>query len=113
MSQQSPGDDAPKPRKRRTPRTQPPERYKEMLQRLMDDNPEALLVDGMEAAILGVARRCGQPTLVVYSERKIIDLLKGQGMDEDEAWEFYDFNILGAWVGDNTPLFLSDFRDEQ
>jgi hypothetical protein len=29
-----------------------------------------------------------------------------QGMDEEEAEEFFSFNTLGAWVGENTPLFL-------
>jgi hypothetical protein len=29
------------------------------------------------------------------------------GMDAEEAQEFFVFNTLGAWVGDETPMFLN------
>jgi len=29
-------------------------------------------------------------------------------MDPDEAMEWYQFNIVGAYVGDNTPVFIDD-----
>ena len=29
------------------------------------------------------------------------------GMEEDEAEEYYSFNIVGAWVGDATPGFVT------
>ena len=28
------------------------------------------------------------------------------GMSNDEAIEFFEFNIEGAWMGDTTPLFM-------
>ena len=28
------------------------------------------------------------------------------GMSEEEAYEYYNFNMLGAWVGDGTPAFI-------
>ncbi len=27
-------------------------------------------------------------------------------MSHDEATEFFEFNILGAWVGEGTPCFV-------
>jgi hypothetical protein len=70
-------------------------------------NEEALLADGFEAAIIGVAERCSQPDLVVYDAEKCIDILmERDGMSYDEAAEFFHFNTLGAWVGEHTPLFL-------
>jgi hypothetical protein len=30
-------------------------------------------------------------------------------MDEDEAIEFYEFNVSGAYVGENTPIFVTVF----
>jgi len=70
-------------------------------------NPEALLADGYEDAIVGVAERCGQPTLVVYDAWKCVEILiKRDGMDHDEAMEFFQFNTLGCWAGENSPLYL-------
>lgn len=44
---------------------------------------------------------------VVYSRRKIVKVLMSRdGMDADEATEFYDFNIAGAYMGPNTPKFV-------
>jgi hypothetical protein len=69
--------------------------------------PEALLADGYEEAIVGVAERCSQPTLVVYDADKCIEILvKRDGMEPDEAREFFEFNTLGAWAGEQTPLYL-------
>lgn len=70
-------------------------------------NPEALMADGFDKAIIGVAERCGLAALVVYDAAKCIDILvKRDGMTHDEASEFFNFNTLGAYVGENTPLFL-------
>jgi len=34
------------------------------------------------------------------------------GMDEDEAREFLDFNTFGAWMGPGTPLFMYRIEGE-
>ena len=71
-------------------------------------NPEALMADGFDAAIIGLAQRCGQPDLVVYDAAKCIEILmrEGDGMTYEEATEYFEFNTLGAWVGEHTPLFM-------
>lgn len=70
-------------------------------------NEDALLADGFQDAIIGVAQRCSQPALVVYDAEQCIDILmQRDGMSYEEACEFFSINTLGAWVGENTPLFL-------
>jgi hypothetical protein len=70
-------------------------------------NPEALTADGFDEAIIGVAQRCSKPPLVVYDAQKCIEILmKRDGMTYEEADEFFEFNTLGSWVGEHTPLFL-------
>lgn len=74
---------------------------------LAEVNPEALFADGFDAAIVGYAERCGQPDLVVYDAERCIAILRERdGMLEDEAVEFFSFNVSGAWLGAQTPLFL-------
>ena len=65
-----------------------------------------LLADGFDAAFIGSGERCGQPTLAVYDRDKCIEILQGQGMSYDEAQEYFDFNVVGAWVGEQTPIFV-------
>jgi hypothetical protein len=74
---------------------------------ITDNNPEALLADGFEDAIIGMAERCSQPLLVVYDIDKCIHILMYRnGWTAEEAEEFFGFNTLGAWAGEMTPLFL-------
>ena len=70
----------------------------------MEDN--ILLADGFDAALIGTGERCGQPTLAVYDREKCIEILQGQGMSYDEAQEYFDFNVVGAWVGEQTTIFV-------
>ena len=81
-------------------------------------NPEALLVDGFDEAIIGMAERINLGPVVAYDIDKIIEILAkdmDSELDEDTktsmAYEYFEFNILGAWVGDNTPIFINKIED--
>tara|TARA_R110002020_G_scaffold144841_1_gene318034 strand:- start:2210 stop:2437 length:228 start_codon:yes stop_codon:yes gene_type:complete len=67
---------------------------------------EILFADGFEEALVGIGSRCGQPDIAVYDSEKCVSILESQGMTYAEAWEFFDFNVVGAWVGERTPLFV-------
>lgn len=80
----------------------------EIQELLADENPEALLADGFEDAFVGIARRCGQPSLAVYDcDLCVRVLMERDGMDELEAWEYLEFNSVGAWAGEHTPVWLN------
>jgi hypothetical protein len=73
---------------------------------------DILLVDGHDQAILGLVDvNFGERTVVAYSSHLIVEQLVLDGMEWDEAREFFDFNIRGAWLGPNTPLFVQDELD--
>jgi hypothetical protein len=66
-----------------------------------------IVYDGFDDAIIGVGRRCGQPDVAVYDYQKLVAILvESDGMDDEEASEYVDYNIVGAWVGDTTPIIL-------
>jgi hypothetical protein len=67
-----------------------------------------LRADGFNDAIMGIVQRCGQADVILYDTDMIIQILiDADGMTYEEAVEYFDFNILGAWVGDGTPAFFS------
>jgi len=79
-----------------------------ILELIEHHNPNALKADGFDEAILGVASRCGMNDLLAYDVNKIIDILiKRDGMSYEEAQEFFEFNIIGAYMGENTPIFIT------
>ena len=68
-----------------------------------------LKADGLDSAFIGVGSRCGQPDVAVYSvERALKALCEDGDMSWEEAREYFDFNVLGAWVGSETPIFVSE-----
>ena len=64
-----------------------------------------LTADGFSEAILGIGRRCGKPDIVAYDVEAIIRILQ-RDMSEAEAWEYFDFNVVGSWMGEMTPIFV-------
>lgn len=64
-----------------------------------------LTADGFSEAILGIGRRCGKPDIVAYDVEQIISILQ-RDMSEREAWEYFDFNVVGSWMGEMTPIFV-------
>tara|TARA_Y100001938_G_C8038008_1_gene404497 strand:+ start:416 stop:703 length:288 start_codon:yes stop_codon:yes gene_type:complete len=76
---------------------------------ISDVNSEALFADGFDAAIIGYDANAYR---VVYDYDKCMEILmNGQpegydGMTKEEAHEFMEFNVVGAYVGDFTPLFI-------
>jgi hypothetical protein len=75
--------------------------------------PEALLADGFDDALIGYA--WGTPSggcgVAVYDRDKCIAILMSRdGMTYEDAEEFFDFNVEGAYVGPMTPIFVSVLR---
>lgn len=67
----------------------------------------ALLCDGFDDAFIGFSQRINEPLTAVYSYEKMLEvLIERDGMDYDEAAEYLDFNVLGAWVGPQTPIVV-------
>lgn len=70
----------------------------------MDD---CLLMDGYNDCLIGTVERAGMTPIACYDKDKVIARLRADGMTQVEALEFFEFNQLGAWMGPNTPCFLT------
>lgn len=67
-----------------------------------------LKADGFDEAIIGVTWDTNaQCHRMVYDIDVCLDILmKKDNMSEHDAIEFFEFNTLGAHVGNQTPLFV-------
>ena len=67
----------------------------------------AILLDGLESAIVGIVEEFGNGNRVLYSKQKILNILQERDlMTMGEAEEFYDYNILGLYVDEQNAVFL-------
>jgi len=73
---------------------------------LVDEFDGALLADGFEEALVGFGYRFSHPVAIYDYNRCIEVLMNRDGMTDEEAIEFFDFNVSGAYVGESTPVFL-------
>tara|TARA_A100001201_G_scaffold99333_1_gene85481 strand:- start:1416 stop:1655 length:240 start_codon:yes stop_codon:yes gene_type:complete len=70
--------------------------------------------DGFDNAIIGVGGRCNTDPMIVYDYDKMVDVLvMRDGMAHEEAEEYIDFNIVGAWIGDTTPIIVNNKSIEE
>ena len=72
-----------------------------------------MIMDGFDDCIAGVVQRYGQPTIVCYDKEKVLKQLMDDGMTDEEAVEYFEYNQIGAWVGEQTPCFISPFDKEE
>ena len=77
-------------------------------ERLAAVDEEILMADGLDEAIVGYAERCGSPPIAVYDRAKCVEIIMARDdMSHEDAEEYFEFNVAGSWVGDQTPLFLT------
>lgn len=78
-------------------------------EQIAQDYPDLLVLepDYFDSAIIGLAQRIGMD-VVCYDKEKVLELLcVKEEMTYEDAVEHFEYNIIGSWVGDTTPVFLS------
>ena len=66
----------------------------------------SVILSDLDTAIIGIVEDFNGRR-ILYSKEKILNILMVRdGMTMDEAEEYYDYNILGLYAGDQNPVFL-------
>ena len=64
------------------------------------------IADGFDEAVIGVDV-VGER--IIYSVQKVIDILiERDGMDEQDAIDWYEYNMQSTYVGEHTPIWCED-----
>lgn len=79
-----------------------------------------LKIDGYDTAVIGQATvwvsvdgGMSREDVLIYSGKEILEMLVGRdGMDWDDAREFIEFNMEGAYMGPTTPIIVWEVEDE-
>jgi len=70
------------------------------------EGDELLVADGFDDAVIGI---CHQSQRLIYLYSKCLDILINRDdMSIEEADEFMGFNVVSAYMGDNTPIWCMD-----
>ena len=71
---------------------------------------DCLTADGFDDALVGFT--CGADLVAVYDVQKMIEILIMEGMEHDDAVEHLDYNVIGGYVGEKTPLYINFVTEE-
>lgn len=86
------------------------ESVSEMEEVVMASGEATLFLEPRETfdrAIVGLADRAGGMCVVAYDRDACIQaLMQDNDWDYETALEYFEFNTLGAWVGEYTPIFV-------
>ena len=78
------------------------------VEKISEQNPEALLADGFNEAIIGMCLQFGQEPVVAYDYNKCLEVLQERdGMSYEESVEYMEFNVVGSYMGIYSPVFIS------
>jgi len=69
--------------------------------------------DGFDKAIMGMGQQFDRPERLIYDYQKCVEILmERDGMTEEEGIEFMIYNVIGAYVGKGTPIFMHPYVEE-
>ena len=68
-------------------------------------NQEFLFANGFDDAIIGI---CEKTDVLIYSTKKVLEILINEGMEYRDALEHFGYNVAGSYVGEMTPIFCND-----
>ena len=76
----------------------------------LDDN--IVIADGLAHAFIGLTNTKDGMVAVYSTERIVSSLMDNDAMDFETAEEYMHFNIIGAHVGERTPIFVDIIPEE-
>ena len=82
---------------------------REHLMEILEEE-ECLTADGFDEALVGCTYEAN--VVAVYDINKMIEILIAEGMEYDDAVEFIEYNIVGAYMGEKTPQYVNFVTQE-
>jgi hypothetical protein len=67
----------------------------------------AVMLDGFDDCIVGVSESFGEEPRIIYSKKQIITKLM-KDMSQEDAVDYYYYNIVGGMFGTQNPIFIQD-----
>jgi len=83
-----------------------------VIEEMLGEDENIQLADGFENAFLGISRQFYNKPIAVYDREKCIEILM-EDMSEEEAEEYFEFNVQGSYVGETTPAFIQMLQFNQ
>ncbi len=81
-----------------------------LLEAITNHDDTLMFADGFDDCVLGIVEGFDVSGAVVYDLTKVIEKL-AEDMSYEDAWEYYQYNIKGSWIGSSTPMYMIKAED--
>jgi len=89
---------------------------------LQDSEESVMLYDNYEDAFVGLGYQQYKGPIAIYDAKKCVEILieeymldpdcESREMAEEMAVEYFEYNSVGAWYGEGTPIFMSSTKED-
>ena len=76
-----------------------------------EDFEGTVFYDEFDPAFVGFGWQFNVGPVAVYNQDLVMEILMEDGMSEEDALEHFSFNVIGSYVGERTPIFLTNVND--
>lgn len=81
--------------------------FREFIIERYSEEGEIWFADGLDSAIIGFEPNDFR---VVYSRNLCVESCIAEGMNEEEAVDFLEYNTFNTYIGSGTPIWVDDFK---
>lgn len=67
---------------------------------------DIVFANNFDFAIIGVSLGFHSGRVVYDTNKMVEGLMEIDSIDYDDACEYIEYNVLGSYVGDNTPIYV-------
>jgi hypothetical protein len=82
-----------------------------VLDQLSDLNPDAVLFENMNSALIGIGYISAADPVAVYSRARIYSKLLSDGLSIEDADEYYKGKFVAIRAANQTPVILDDMQE--
>ena len=89
---------------------------------LQASEESVMLYDNYEDAFVGLGYQQYKVPIAIYDAKKCVEILTDEFMldpdcesrdaAEEMAIEYFDYNSVGAWHGEGTPIFIANSKED-
>ncbi len=76
-----------------------------------EDFEDTVFYDEFDAAFMGFGWQFNVGPVAVYNQDLVMEILMEDGTSEEDALEHFGYNVQGSYVGERTPIFLTNVND--
>ena len=84
--------------------------YSEIINKVSKSNPQAIILEGLDEAIVGMSEN-SNPIFLYSVESCIAISMRDNEWDYETAIEFLEFNTFNTYYGDYSPKFIYEFTE--